>query len=253
MKIYLNGSIIDADQACISPLDRGFTLGDGVFETLYYDGQDFECLKGHYDRLVKGLSLFQIPVDIVISEFKAMLIMTLEANQLIQRPSVLRLTCTRGSAERGIKPPVKPHPTLIITATPYHRHNQSIRLGVSDHVHVMPSALSGIKHLGYQLSILGALEARSRGLDDVVFFNQQGRLVCATSANVFIIRRGVMITPPISDGALPGIMRGKIIQELQQAGTPVKIDHITHYDLETAQRIFLSNSLIGLRHAILEL
>lgn len=252
MYIYLNGQVILGDQAVIYPTDRGFTLGDGIFETVYYDGQDFECLKPHYDRFMKGLTLFQIPVDWVISEFKAVLMQMIEANDLVGCPAAVRVTCTRGIADRGIRPPSDPCPTVLITTSAYHRQSKVIRIGVSQYSHAQTSILSGIKHLGYQLSVLGALEAKDRGLDDVLFFNAQGYLVGATSANIFIIKDGVMVTPPLTDGALPGVMRGKIIQEMQKSQVPVKIDHITRHDLESANRILLSNSLIGVLEAVLE-
>ncbi len=250
MYTYINGNLVPLTEASVSIQDRGLTLGDGVFETLYYDGRDIECLKPHYDRLMKGLQLFQIPIDWVLSEFKAILHQVLEANDLLRQSAAIRVTCTRGSAPRGIRPPLKPEPTIIITVSPYRREAKTQRIGNSAYVHVSPQVLSGIKHLGYQLSTLGALEAQDRGLDDVLFFNTQGYLVCSTCANVFILRDGHMVTPPLTDGCLPGVMRGKIIQEMQKSGTPVKIDHITRHDIETAKRIFLSNSLMGLQQAV---
>ncbi len=252
MVVYLNGDLVPLDQACIPIQDRGLTLGDGVFETLYYDGQDLECLRPHYDRLLKGLTLFQIPVDWAVSEFKSIISYVLESNDLIGKTASIRVTCTRGSSVRGVKPPLQPQPTVIVSAQPYQREVKLNRVGLSSFIHSCPQVLSGIKHLGYQLSVLGALEARDRGLDDVLFFNAQGHLVCATAANIFILRDGAMITPPLSDGALPGIMRGKLIQEMQRSGIAVRIDHITYHDLESASRLFLSNSLIGLQEAILE-
>lgn len=249
MFAYLNGDLVPLEQASVSIQDRGITLGDGVFETLYYDGNEVECLKPHYDRLMKGLALLQIPVDWVLSEFKAIIHQVVETNELFQQSVAIRVTCTRGVASRGVKPPLKSQPTVIVTTNPYCREAKTNRVGISVYTHVMSQPLSGIKHLGYQLSILGAIEAQNQGLDDVLFFNAQGYLVSSTVANVFIIRESKMITPPLTDGCLPGVMRGKIIQEMQRSGVPVKIDHISRHDLETASRIFLSNSLIGLQEA----
>jgi branched-chain amino acid aminotransferase len=250
MYAYINGDLVPFDQASVSIQDRGFILGDGVFETLYYDGKEIECLKPHYDRLMKGLALFQLPFDWVVSEFKAIIHQVIEANGLCEEPVAVRITCTRGVGPRGIKPLLHLHPTIVVTVSPYRRESKTYRVGTSTYLHHQSQPLSGIKHLGYQLSVLGAIEAQDQGLDDVLFFNPQGHLVCSTVANVFIIRDGKMITPPLIDSCLPGVMRGKIIQEMQKSGTPIQIDHITRHDVEAAKRIFLTNSLIGLQEAV---
>ncbi len=245
MIIYFNGEYIKASTANISPTDRGLMLGDGVFETLFYNGTEIEGLRPHFDRLVKGATLFQIPFPLTISEFRSILLTIIEQNNLESTSTALRFTLTRGPSERGLVPPQSVSPTFLVTAQAYQRSSQLLQVGFSQYCFQQSSILSGVKHLGYQLPLLGRLEAEQRGLDDVLFFNEAGYLVSATAANVFILNRGVLITPPLSEGCLPGIMRGKIIQEMQQTSTPVRIDHITRQDVEEAAKIFLTNSLIG--------
>lgn len=251
MIVYLNGDYVEGSVANISILDRGFTLGDGVFETLFYDGSELECLSPHFDRLVKGAELFQIPFNLVISEFKAILLNVIERNNLQGVSSAIRFTVTRGIGERGLKLPKQTSPTHLVTASPYQRCSQVLQVGFSEYVFQQPLALTGIKHLGYQLSILGKIEAENRGLDDVLFFNAYGYLVSSTAANVFIVKNGILTTPPLSDGCLPGVMRGKIIQDMQKNAIPFRIDHISRQEIEEASKIFLTNSLMGAADAIL--
>ncbi|MBW8310123.1 MAG: aminotransferase class IV [Candidatus Paracaedibacteraceae bacterium] len=231
--------------AHISPADRGLMVGDGVFETLFYDGTEIEGLRPHFDRLIKGAALFQIPFHLVISEFKEILLTVIDRNNLQGVSTALRFTLTRGPSDRGLALPQSVNPTLLVTTHPYQRRQQVLQVGFSQYCFRQPSILSGIKHLGYQLPLLGRLEAEHRGLDDVLFFNDVGYLVSATAANVFIISNGELMTPPLSDGCLPGVMRDKIIQEMQKATTPVRINHITRQDVEESAKIFLTNSLIG--------
>lgn len=253
MIIYLNGDYVDQDDVGISIADRGFTLGDGVFETLFYDGREIECLKPHFDRLVKGANLFQLSFGLVISEFKAILMNVIDANGLTGASSAIRFTLTRGAGGRGLAIHKGDSlTTQLVSVNPYQRRAKLSRVGFSRYCFKQPIELCGVKHLGYQLSILGRLEADGRGLDDVLFFNENGHLVCATAANVFIIHQGRLVTPPLSDGCLPGVMRGKIILEMQKSEAPVRIDHINKLTLEEASQILLCNSLIGSAAAVLE-
>ncbi|WP_010297014.1 aminotransferase class IV [Candidatus Odyssella thessalonicensis] len=245
MIVYLNGEYIDASQATVSIKDRGFTLGDGLFETLYYDGRSIECLKPHFERLNKGAQLFQIPFNLLFSEFKDTLLKLIDHNQLQGISAALRFTLTRGPSERGIQLPETVIPTTLATVVPYQRRSSLLHLGFSQYCFQQAEPLCSVKHLGYQLAILGRLEADQRGLDDVLFFNRQGYLVGASTANVFVFKGGQLITPPLTDGCLPGIMRGKIIAEMCKSKTPVRVDHLTRQDVEVAERIFLTNSLIG--------
>jgi branched-subunit amino acid aminotransferase/4-amino-4-deoxychorismate lyase len=245
MIIYFNDQYVESSETNISPMDRGLMLGDGVFETLFYNGREIESLRPHFDRLVKGATLFQIPFNLGISEFKSILCTIIDRNNLQGISTALKFTLTRGPGERGLTIPQSVRPTLLVTAQPYQRRQQLLHIGFSQYCFQQSSVLCGIKHLGYQLPLLGRLEAENRGLDDVLFFNDAGYLVSATTANVFILSNGVLITPPLSDGCLPGVMRGKIIQEMQNTMTPVRIDHISRQGVEEATRIFLTNSLIG--------
>lgn len=252
MIIYLNGDYLDHTQTGISVTDRGFALGDGIFETMFYDGQEVECIKPHFDRLMKGAALFDIPCNLTLLEFKSILLNVVKHNGWEGQGVSLRFTLTRGPGERGVAIPKVVSPTVLVTAQPYQRRTKLLRVGFSQYCFQQPAILSGIKHLGYQLPILGYLEASHRGLDDVLFFNASGYLVCATVANVFILKDKEFITPPLADGCLPGIMRGKVIQEMQKNLKPVRIDHITRQDVEESTRLFLTNSLIGFSSAVLD-
>ena len=245
--------MVTDEDASISIHDRGFTLGDGVFETLFFDGREIECAKPHYDRLVAGCRLFQLPYDMGFREFKQTLENLVNLNESNNSSAALRVTVTRGVSGRGLALPPEQDPTVLMTVTPYTREIKKVRLGLSRYVHEKPQVFWPVKHLGYQLSVLGRIEAQSRDVDDVVFANGAGNIVSATAANVFILHRsGTLVTPPITDGALPGVMRGKIIQAMQKKGTPVLVDHISIEHFFQAEAVFLSNSLIGMVGAEVE-
>jgi branched-subunit amino acid aminotransferase/4-amino-4-deoxychorismate lyase len=101
--------------------------------------------------------------------------------------------------------------------------------------------------LGYQLSILGRLEAKQKQIDDVVFVNSADEVVCSTAANIFAVIDGDIVTPPLISGCLPGIKRGQMIQQLKKEMTVIIRPILRQELLEKAESIFLTNSLTGVQ------
>lgn len=236
MKVWLNGALLDAQAARIAPDDRGFTLGDGVFETLRAVDGGVARLDAHLARMRRGAALLGLPVPRV--DYEQALRETLTANGLSE--GALRLTLTRGPAPRGVLPPKDPAPTLLITAgalppaTP-------VRLVIARITRRNEfSPLSGIKSLAYLDNILARQEAEARGADDALLLNTQGRVAETSTANVFVVKDGVLITPPLQDGALPGILRAELLRlgAVEQSLVPE--------DLARVAEMFLTTSL-GIR------
>lgn len=248
MIIGLNGALVAQQEAQLSVNDRGLLLGDGVFETLYYDGQALEEFAAHWQRLQRGLSLFEIPFHGTAPMLEAQILAILAANTLTHQTAFARLTITRGVGERGLAIPTHQFPTCLIQVGAYQRDVKSVTIDFSTHRHPGLSALSSVKHLGYQLQVLGRLEARNLAVDDVLFVNGAGEVVAATAANVFAFIEGVVVTPPLSSGCLPGIKRQQVIDRLSQQGQRVAERPLLPQDLfEKAESIFLTNSLIGVQ------
>ena len=244
MIVLVNGVLIPLNTPQVLVNDRGLLLGDGIFETFYYDGQHLECYEAHWHRLQKGLTVFQIPFQLSKTIVHQQILDLLAENHLVHKPASVRLTITRGIGDRGLSIPRHPSPSWIIQTTPYQRVFSDLTLDFSTHCHPGKSALSSIKHLGYQLSILGRLEASQKQVDDVLFVNQTHEVVCSTAGNIFAVIDNVIVTPPLTSGCLPGIKRGQMIQQLQQEKT-VNIRPILKQELlESAESIFLTNSLI---------
>lgn len=248
MIIFLNGKFLTQEEAQIPVNDRGLLLGDGLFETLYYDGKKLEGWAAHWQRLQKGLKLFQIPLSLPKNVLKDGVTAVIAANGLTHQTASVRITLTRGRGERGLAIPSHCEPSIVIQVAPYQRSNQKLKLALSQYTHAGKSVLSSVKHLGYQLSILGRLEARSKEVDDVLFANKAGEIVGATAANVFAVFNDRIITPPLSSGCLPGTKRREIINRFTSIGWlviehPLRVQDI----LAEAEALFLTNSLIDLQ------
>ncbi|OYX11171.1 MAG: 2-keto-4-methylthiobutyrate aminotransferase [Rhizobiales bacterium 32-66-8] len=238
MIYWLNGKLVPAEAAVLSPTDRGFTLGDGLFETLRVVDGAVLRVEAHLARLAAGAQVLALPLAGL--NLAAALTAVVAANHV--ETGVVRLTVSRGSGPRGVLPPVEPHPTVLIGATalvaPASAPVRLMTCTVTRRNEMSP--LSRIKSLNYLDNILARQEAAARGLDDALLLNTRGQVAEASYANLFAVREGTLVTPPVADGALPGIMRAEILR------LGAREETLTPRDLAGAEEVFLSTSL-GLR------
>ncbi len=242
MKVCLNGELIDWEAARIDPGDRGLTLADGLYETIAVQGGNPVRVDAHLARLRGGAAV--IGLTLPDGDLVAVLKEVAAANNINE--GVLRLTLTRGPAPRGILPPVEPQPTLLITGT-------SQGLTSSDGVRAIiatctrrneHSPLSRIKSTNCLDGILAAQEAAQRKADDALLLNTAGNLAEAAVANLFLVIEGRAVTPPVQDGALPGVMRAVVIEALGAAEQTLGPG-----EFENASEAFLTSAL-GIRPLI---
>jgi branched-chain amino acid aminotransferase len=239
MKLWLNGAILDAAAARIDPADRGFTLGDGLFETIRVAGGKPVFWSAHCARLRAGAAVLGITVPYHDAALARAILDLLAANSLTE--AAFRLTLTRGPAARGVLPAGAENPTILITASPMPPPPPPARAIICTVTRRNEaSPLSRIKSLNYLDSILARQEAARLGADEAILLNTAGRVAEASAANLFLIGGGIF-TPPVAEGALPGIMRAALI-----ARHGVTQQQITVKDLHAAEAVFLSNAL-GLR------
>ncbi len=253
MTFWLNGEWRD-DPVAIRIDDRGFLLGDGVFETILVRNGVPAFLDRHLERLARGLGRLALsaapPEDLraVIAELAA-------RNGAEKEDASLRLTISRGPGERGLAYPKDDasNPTVLMTLTRMGAvRAQERRLIVSDHVRAVGGVAAACKTPAYLDNILALNEAVAAGADDAVMLNAAGHVACATTANVFVIAAdGAVATPPVADGALPGVVRGVLLDHAGSVGVPIDARSLSVDELRGGA-IFLTNSLIGLAPARLD-
>ena len=244
-RVWFNGKLVLPSEACIDPTDRGLLLGDGLFETvLARDGQ-IAFLDQHLDRLARGAATLRLPLlD------RAVLAQALRATVTANAPTgtvAVRLTVTRGVGGRGLSLPEPATPTVLITCSALPPASGPARLIISDFRRNETSPLSAVKSLAYLDAVMARAEAADAGADDAVLRNSVGNLVCASAANLFAVVDGTLVTPPQSDGPLPGIVRALVLQLAADAGLPVREASLPLGAIDGASEIFLTNSLTGLR------
>ncbi len=246
--VWLNGALIEADHAHIAITDRGFLLADGLFETMRAQNGHIEELDAHLARLAAGAAVLRIPVPFDAAVLGPACEDVLVANGLrtAERAS-LRLTLTRGSGPRGVMPPLDPNVTLLITAAPMSAVPDAITAITSKTIRRdAASPLSTVKSLAYTGNVLARLEAADAGASEAMILNTDGNLAETTASNVFLVENGGLVTPPVSDGALPGIMRASVIALARELGLGIREETIRPERLRSATEIFLTNSLVGI-------
>jgi branched-chain amino acid aminotransferase len=247
MIIWINGELMDERDARIAPNDRGFLLGDGLFETLLARQGRIAFLDAHVIRLAAGGNILGIPLPASTRHLGVACGMLLEANGLTQSPrTALRITLTRGPGPRGLLPPATPNPTLMITASesPTPAASQSAVLATPRRNALSP--VSRLKALPYLDNLLAREEARSRGADEALMLDTSGHLACASVANIFLWEGDKLVTPAEECGILPGVTRAAVIELAERLKISVTEDMIAPQRIARADGAFLTNSLIGL-------
>ena len=235
MSVWINGEITGSKG--IDPSDRGFTLGDGVFETMGYRDGAIRHWNQHWVRLQQAADVLRIPLTATEEELVEAVNMVAKTNGLTD--GVIRLTLTRGPGARGVLPPAVPNPTVVIGMAPLSSPLGPARVTISPITRRNEfSPLSGIKSLNYLDNVLARQEASARGYDDVILLNTQGNVAEASVSTVFVDIDGILCTPHIADGALPGVARGLILQHLRAQERT-----LTPLDLQHASEMVLTNVL----------
>jgi branched-chain amino acid aminotransferase len=242
--VWVNGERQSSVGGHLSPLDRGLTLSDGLFETMHARGGAVFRLDQHVARLERGLATLEIPAP---PELRAWVSTALRESAMRHDASV-RVTVTRGVGGGGIAPPSSPHPTAIVVVSPFpdfpfHVYEHGISAHVASGVRNERAMTAGLKTLAYTDAIVALLEARRAGADEALFLDMEGHCSEATASNLFAVIDGTLVTPPASCGALPGITRAAVMELARALDLPVDERAFGLEELLAADEAFLTSSL----------
>lgn len=237
-EVWCNGVVLKESEATLSISDRGFTLADGIFETLLARGNEPLWLDDHLRRLRDTAGQLGLHIAYDDKTIEAAVVALLE--KAGHAGSAVRITLTRGpTSKRGLWVSDNPdHPTFLITcaAAAGPAPQRMIVCQVTRRNEHSP--LSRIKSLNYGDNILARREAIARGASDALMLNGKGHIACATVGNVFFNVGGTWLTPPLADGILPGLARRRLIEKLSAQEQSLLPEIVR--DVDSA---FISNSL----------
>lgn len=228
--------------------DRGLLLGDGLFETLLALQGGLADEAAHLDRMAQGCEVLGLPP---LDRVKARTRLAGALISLNGQRGAVRLTLTAGPGGRGLDRPNPVRPRLFASATLLPRTEGPARLALSRVRRNADSPTSRLKSLSYLDSVLARAEARGQGADEALMLNTRGELACAAAANLFWVKAGVLFTPALDCGVLSGIMRRRAIFAAAEIGVITQEVHARLEDLNGAEGCFLTNSLIGVRPALI--
>ena len=222
--------------------DRGLLLGDGLFETMLALDGAIPMIETHLDRLAAGCAALDLP-DLDRETARAL---CLAAPPAAGRAAV-RLTVTAGSGGRGLDRPAQVVPRLRATAALSSPIETPATLIIAHTRRNEGSPASRLKTLAYLDNVLARAEARAAGADEAAMMNNAGNLACAAAANLFWIEGDRLVTPALDCGALAGITRARVLAAARAAGVEVLEVAAGVERLQSAEAVFLTNSLIGVR------
>ena len=245
--MFVNGRFVPEVEAAISPMDRGFTLADGLFETMVALGDRVFRMKDHLARLQRGARTLHITLPPAEDLTEAVL----ECVRRNAHPgSVARLTVSRGlDRGRGLDAPPGIEPTVVVRVAPWAGPPDSLPAGRSLALSTLArndrSPLARIKSLSYVEGVTARLEARGRGADDALMCNTHGLVTGGTSSNIFVVSSGALLTPPEEDGALPGIARLTVLEEAGKLGLTAEERSLEPALVSAADEALLTNVVQG--------
>jgi branched-chain amino acid aminotransferase len=244
--IYLDGHYVSKEDAKVSVYDHGFLYGDGIFEGIrIYNGNIFKC-KEHLDRLYDSAKSIMLNIPLTYAEMQDALIETVRRNGL--REGYIRLVVSRGAGDLGLDPRRSPKASVLIIVEQLSIYPEEAYLNGLKTVSVstrrnVPDALNPkIKSLNYLNNILVKIQANLAGVGEAIMLNSQGYVAEGSSDNIFIVKRGIVYTPPCYCGALEGITRAAIIELCAKLGYTLKEEPFTLHDVYVADEVFFTGT-----------
>lgn len=248
--LWVNGRLEPVSSRHVSARDRGWTLGDGVFETVRVQRGRLVLWDCHIVRLLSGARLLGVNLSWSESDITEAAHETLQANNLCD--AALRLTVTRGvPAARGLLPDQNASSMLVLDAYPFSGYAEQLyasgmRAVTSSVRRNEHTPTSRVKSLSYLDNVLARMEAERAGAHEALFLNTSGAVACASAANLFLVIRGQLTTPDLASGPLPGTVRAAVLEHLAAGVGLESVERrVMPKELSFASEAFLTSSLLA--------
>ncbi len=245
-QVYVSGKLVPADQAMVSVFDHGLLYGDGVFEGIRVYSKRVFLLKEHIDRLYESALAIRLQIPLTPEEMTKAVEETVAANGI--EDGYVRLVVTRGAGSLGLDIRRTSDPKVIVIADtislyPQEIYDNGMALITASTIRNHAAALSPrIKSLNYLNNILAKIEGTDAGTVEALMLNAQGEVAECTGDNIFIVKNGVLKTPPPEAGILEGITRNAVIGLAREAGVEVRETPMLRHDIFTADECFLTGT-----------
>ena len=241
-KAYLNGTMIDLDEAMVSVRDSGFLYGIGLFETMRCVGGRVFALDAHLDRLAASAETLQIAQPFGRAELAKAVNQTVQANGLSE--ARIRLTVSG-----GVQQAEHAEPTLLVTATalgsyPAEHYAKGVRVALSDFRQNVEDPTTGHKTTNFFARLVALQQAHAKGTAEALWFTHGGLLAEGCISNVFIVTGQTLRTPRLETPVMPGIARHHVLNVAEEQGITCRQEDLTINDLLAADEVFITNVIM---------
>jgi branched-chain amino acid aminotransferase len=248
MSVNFNGEILPAGQAILTSSNRAFRFGDSLFESIRVFEGEMPFFDRHWQRLKAGMEVlkFEIPAHFSAAFFQH------EISKLTENQGNWRIRLTVFRSGGGLYTPERNAPEFLIETSPlgssrFELNPSGLAIGIFDEIRLNASVFSPFKTGNALPNVLAAIFKKEKKRDDCLLLNTAGRIACGSSSNVFLVKNGGLITPPLTEGCVAGTMRGGVLDlckslKIEALETPVSPE-----DLPQADELFLTNAIQGIR------
>ncbi len=245
-KVYINGELVDQENAKISVFDHGVLYGDGVFEGIRAYNKRVFKLDEHIDRLYNSAKIIMLEIPASKDEFKKGLLKVCKANGIID--GYIRPVVTRGIGNLGLAPWICSNPMIFIIADSIQLYSPEVYekgmsvVTVPTRRNLNESISPIVKSLNYLNNIMAKIEGKNAGVDEVIMLNNEGYVAECSGDNIFMIKNNKIYTPPIVAGALPGITMFTVMEIAEKFNFPLIEKFFSRAEMYIADEVFLTGT-----------
>ena len=238
--VFHNESLLPIEKVRLSPGQAGLICGWGIFTTLRISRGEAFAYERHWRRLEKDAALTRLPLTCTAAKVRVHLHEVIRANQVGE--GCARIYFVYNSVGFWQSDEKHPQVDLIIYTAGLPEHREIVRLALREHGRHAASPLAGVKSISWLNNVWAVAEAAKESFDEVVMLNERGEVAECTSANIFAVKDGKVLTPPLNSGCLEGVTRGILMEIAPEAGVSVVEQALRPEDLYSADEVFISST-----------
>ena len=238
--VFHNETLLPIEKVRLSPGQAGLICGWGIFTTLRISRGEAFAYERHWRRLEKDAGLTHLPMPYTAAKVRVHLHEVIRANQVAE--GCARIYLVYNSVGYWQSDEKRPEVDLIIYSANLPERREVVRLALREQGRHAASPLAGVKSISWLNNVWAVAEAAKEGFDEVVLLNERGEVAECTSANLFAVKDGKILTPPLSSGCLEGVTRGILMEIAPEAGLPVIEQSLRPEDLYSAEEVFISST-----------